>query len=147
LAQPEPNQAGQPLQGNEIGFSFVITRQVCSTLAKDQITSITVSAVVQVNYANDTKKRYGLQSTGSDTNSFSISSSIQDDGNGPTDTTDVVTAFTSGVTNTGYTALPSDSNYKTTIIPTNSKSSVKTETSNAFGLFVSSIALFLSLII
>jgi len=83
-----------PLQQNQVGFTFVFTRAVVSSLAKDQELSVSVIVDVEVFYSNATKKRFSLQSTGSDANAYNVNNTIVDDGSGPTATTDVVTAFT-----------------------------------------------------
>jgi len=91
---------GTSLPVNEVGFSFNFSRTLASSLTKNGQTSFTVTAEVIGNYANANGKKRGIEtSTGADSSSYTTTSTLNDDGTGPTATgTNVVTSTTTVTT-------------------------------------------------
>jgi len=126
------NGVDTPLQGNQIALSFIFTRAIAYNLAQNSQVSYTVVIDVQVTYTNATKKRFSLQTTGTDSGeSFETDNDVVDNGSGPTDT-NVQTAFTD-------TTVPAPTSLPPTTAPT--PGPITTHGSN------SSITLFTSLIV
>jgi hypothetical protein len=128
--------ASVPLLKNSIGFSFVFTRLV-APVPKNGKLSLNIIATVQATYNNLSKKRFTLQTTGDEKNTFSLDSEAADDTTAP-DTTPTVTTPTNS--NTG-------SNTGTPATSTNTPVPTKTETGNSFALVASLMILIISLLI
>jgi len=147
LCQAHTTKAGGAnLPENSVGFSFVWSREVAN-VPKSKKLSLLVRATVQVTYSNISKKRYILQTTGSDETGFNQTSDIDDDGTGPDTTlpttaviTDTTGPSTSGATTSGAT---------TSGATTTSASQVPTttDTSNSYALIASLMILIIALLI
>jgi len=110
---------------NQVGFSFVLTRELAAP-PKNQKTTIRVIADLRVTYLNTSKKR---QATESDQSAFVLDNDVEDDGNGPVDTT--LTTPTNTNTNTNTNVQPTK----------------ETTDSNAFSIFASLMMMFVALMI
>jgi fibro-slime domain-containing protein len=125
-----------PLLTNSVGFSFIFTRAVAAVPKNGKLT-LTVAATVQGTYTNLSKKRFTLQSGGSDKTSFVLDNDVQDDA---TDTTTPTTATTGG--NPSTTTQQGNPTTTNTPVPVPSGN-----TANAFTIVVSFIAMLLCLLI
>jgi len=126
------NAAGVALQENEVGFSFVWTRQLVAVPQNQEVT-VTVVADVTGTYANQGNKRFGLASSGNDSSSYTIDSNVQDSGYSST-----VTSATGTPTNSG-TGTPTNSGTPTssgtpTGATTKSSAKVPTESSDSVSI-------------
>jgi fibro-slime domain-containing protein len=123
------------LQENQVAFSFLLSRELAFTLNKGGKISFQVVADCEVTYQqNSTKKRMVLAS-GVDSNSFTGEVDVNDDGNGPTDTTDTTTTF---MTNPSTSPTKTTTATSTTVGTSTSQPS---STGNAFALFTSLMAI------
>jgi len=141
----EPNRLnGTALQENQVGFSFLLSRELAFTLSKGGKISFQVVADCQITYQQSSKKRFIL-AAGVDSNSFSDTFDVDDDGTGPSDTTDTTTTFQ---TDTTYTTVPRTSGTteqsSTTVGTTTPQPSA---TGNAFALFTSLLTIAIAMMI
>jgi len=77
---------GTDLKENEVGFSFILSRELAFTLPKNGKIAFNIVADVEVAYQQGTKKRFALAAE-FDQTSFNQNVDVSDDGNGPIDTT------------------------------------------------------------
>jgi hypothetical protein len=152
LCQAHTTKAGGAnLPENSVGFSFVWSREVAN-VPKSKKLSLLVRATVQVTYSNISKKRYILQTTGSDETGFNQTSDIDDDGTGPDTTlpttaviTDTTGPSTSGATTSGATTSGATTSGATTTSA--SQVPTTTDTSNSYALIASLMILIIALLI
>jgi hypothetical protein len=153
LCQSHTTKAGGAnLPENSVGFSFVWSREVANVPRSKKL-SLLVRATVQVTYSNISKKRYILQTTGSDETGFNQTSDIDDDGTGPDTTlptTDVITdTSVTSATATGTATSATSATATGTATSATSASQVPTssDTGDSFVLIASLMILIIALLI
>jgi len=124
---------GNNLPENQVGFQFTFTRKLASTLLRNQKVDFVISAEVQVTYSNTgAKKRFNMEAlatTGEDNGDFTGVSTLDDNGEGPTEVVTDTTATTA-----------------TTATTTSATSTGKTDTSNSVVLVASFLVMILTLL-